>query len=242
MKIYKQNRWFTLDEYTVCVGELKDGMFLDGGKEVRAARIHAAYENKSNRLLKYVTLQWLLFDTEGYSYESAILRKLYGTDEQRKLREGHLNPGKSTRGWIAFQLPKDAEISHVQFRANYMAKAVADVALVLDDSGKNRGITAVSPSSSIPPALFNAGQLYELKKPIIDFHGNEFLPQDRLTFVKSYDPHHGLYTFVFAEATLYLHEGKHAEILENNGRYFTPIGHHKQRKPLMQKLKLGKRT
>lgn len=213
MKMYKQNEWFTLDDYTVSVSELKDDLFRDGGKKVRAARIHVAYENKSSRLLKYVTLQWLLFDTEGYSYDSAILRKLYGTDERRKLREGHLNPGRSTQGWVAFQLPKEAEISHVQFRANYMAKAVADVALVVGNGGNEGKKTAVFRPSPIGPAFFKAGQLYELKKPIIDFYGNEFLPQDRLTFVKSHDPYHGLYTFVFAEATLYLHEGKHAEIL-----------------------------
>ena len=43
-----------------------------------------------------------MFDTEGYSYENSIMLKFYGDDAQRKLQEGHLNPGREVKGWVAY--------------------------------------------------------------------------------------------------------------------------------------------
>ncbi len=129
MTTYQQNEWFEQDSYRVRVGNLKDEMISEKKTQQRSVRIEVQYENRSQRTLKYVTLQWLLYDTDGYSYSSTILRKMYGGDAIRKLPEGRLNPGKSVRGWVAFEVPKDAKLAYVQFRANFMADAVADVYL-----------------------------------------------------------------------------------------------------------------
>ena len=133
MKSYKLNEWVELDEYKIIITAVKEESIQTGStqslEEIRAVRIHVAYENRSGKPFKFVTLQWLLFDQDGYSYESEILRKLYGDDAPRKLQEGHLSPGKSVQGWVAFQIPKDARPAYVQFRKNYMADTVADISL-----------------------------------------------------------------------------------------------------------------
>ena len=133
MKGYKLNEWVELDEYKIIVTTMKEESTQTGSAqatgEIRAVRIHVAYENRSDKPFKFVALQWLLFDQDGYSYESEILRKLYGDDAPRKLQEGRLSPGKSVQGWVAFQLPKDARPAYVQFRKNYMADTVADISL-----------------------------------------------------------------------------------------------------------------
>ncbi len=137
--MYKINEWFEQDGYRLKLVEIKE----EGIAELKAVRIHVVYENHTDEPLNYVTLQWLVYDKEGYSYKSTITRTFYGDDFVRKLPEGLLSPGKSVRGWVAFELPQNATPDYVQFRKNFMAKSVAEIAW----DGKNARKRSPSPNS-----------------------------------------------------------------------------------------------
>ena len=144
--MYPKNEWVEIDGYRIKLSEVKEEMVRESSKKIRAVRIHVLYENRTDHPLKYVTVQWLLYDTEGYSYSSTIMRKFYGDDSSRKLSEGLLSTEKKVRGWVAFELPQDAKPDYVQFRANFMADAVADVYL---DEHKNNAAKKETDTSNI---------------------------------------------------------------------------------------------
>ncbi len=119
--IYSLNQWASADGYNVRVQAWKDGVVYDSGTltpaNVRSIRALVEYANYSNDPLKFRLGQWLLFDTEGFAYEFEIRNQFYENDALRKLKEGMLVPGQQVKGWVAFQLPEDAQLSHVQFQS-----------------------------------------------------------------------------------------------------------------------------
>ena len=66
------------------------------------------------------------------------------------------------------------------------------------------------------------GEVYEVRRELVDYQGTRFSPGMHLTFREAHFlPYHGGHTIVFAEASLYLQEEEHAEILGNLDRYLT---------------------
>ena len=131
-KIESMDQWVSVDDYTVRVeGGLKDALIHDTGvrppEDVRSVRILVVYANPSNQPLKYRLGQWLLFDAEGFSYESELRDQFYQDDARVKLREGVIDPGQQARGWVAFKIREKAQPAYVQFRADYMTRKVANV-------------------------------------------------------------------------------------------------------------------
>ena len=120
-EMYSLNHWVNADNYTICVHALKDMIVYDSGAttpaHVRSVRILVEYANHSNVSLKFRLSQWLLFDTEGFAYEFEIRNQFYEKDAVHKLKEGVMIPGQQVKGWVAFQLPKEAQLSHVQFQS-----------------------------------------------------------------------------------------------------------------------------
>ena len=55
---------------------------------------------------------------------------------------------------------------------------------------------------------------YRIQRDFADFHHNQFMQGELLTFVESHFlPYHGGYTVVFKERTLYLQEEVNSDIL-----------------------------
>lgn len=241
MTDYALNEWASTEDYLVRVEEVKEEMVLDGGlkrkTEVRSVRILVAYQNKKNLLLKHVTLQWLLYDTDGYNYGSQLTRYFYGDDAPRKLQEGYIGLGKQVRGWVAFKVPQDAVLDYVQFRSNYMSdKAVtislekqptpfeAEPKISTDQNFFEKVWQTVKPKSADPDfLLLEPTAVYRFKKPVIDFYGNTFSPGDELTYNGRYPAYQGLHILLFVETTLYLHEDSHADLLAEWDRFIERV-------------------
>ena len=126
-------QWGEQDNYHIYVHQLKDSTIYDNGliepEHVRSSRIYVEYENKTTESLEYRGGQWLLYDKDGHSYDNEIRVQFYEDDAPRKLKEGIIQSNKSVRGWVAFQVPEDAELDYVQFRSNYLSDSVIDVIL-----------------------------------------------------------------------------------------------------------------
>jgi hypothetical protein len=232
MTTYNLNQWIDIDNYLVRVEEMKEEIIRIGrhAEQTRTVRFLVAYKNQTQGTLKHTGLQWLVYDTAGFNYDNEIVNAYFGDDVGRKLQEGRMNPGRQVKGWVAFDLPQDAALDYVQFRADFMTPNTADIAL---DSAKiakkeppanflqKTWQALTPPKTEISLSNLQAGKQYTLKKPIVDFYGNQFVPGTKLTYQKSYPPHHGLHTIIFDEATLYLHEDNHADIFAETGRFIS---------------------
>ena len=70
--------------------------------------------------------QWQVFDTENYKYEYEYAPTYLYQDKGRpSLTETILNPGDSTRGWLAFKIPVGKTVKRFQFFSGYMSAHVA---------------------------------------------------------------------------------------------------------------------
>ncbi len=240
MADYRLNQWIEIDDYLIRVEDIRDEIIVhrtfSNAEEIHAVRLLVAYQNKKRLPLKHVGLQWLLYDTAGYSYNNDIWLKLFGNNAIHKLQEGHIRPGKEVKGWVAFKMPKDAVPDYVQFRSNFMTSNIATISLAkLPITFEKEPAADASPNllqkmwqtvkpakSDTLPLTLEPGSQYVFKKPIIDFYGNSFAPGDQLTYEKSYPPYQGLHTLLFAEGTLYLHEDNHADIFADMARFIAP--------------------
>ena len=76
--------------------------------------------------LKYSTLKWQLYDSNGYKYDA-----LYPDNrvKQPKFSEGYLTPGNFVTGWVTFELPKDAAPQRAQFFEDFLSGNVVEFAL-----------------------------------------------------------------------------------------------------------------
>ena len=241
MADYVLNQWVTIEEYLIRVEDVKDEMItvrsFSSSEEVRAIRILVAYKNKRSLALKHVGLQWLLYDTDGYSYDNTILLRLFGDDDNRKLQEGYVGIGKVVKGWVAFKVPKEAVIDYVQFRKHYMTDNIATISLekatAVAEKEPETGDKAsllqkvwqtVKPAKSDEVSFsFEPGEQYVVKKPIVDFFGNVFSVGDELTYAKRYPPYQGLHILLFTEGDLYLHENEHGDLFADMARFIEAI-------------------
>ncbi|OQY48672.1 MAG: hypothetical protein B6242_01825 [Anaerolineaceae bacterium 4572_78] len=84
------NQWSHAEDYAICVHHLKDSVIHDIGlrspKHVRSVRILVKYVNSSKSPLNFRLSQWLLFDTDGFSYEFELRNQFYEDDVSHKLR------------------------------------------------------------------------------------------------------------------------------------------------------------
>lgn len=132
--MHEPNRWLAIDDYTIFVHSgLKDAVINDTGlitpELVRSVRILVEYNNHSEKPVKFRLGQWLLFDTDGFSYESELRNQFYEDDASCKLREGIIDPGQQVKGWVAFSITKNSRLSHVQFRADFITRKVINIQL-----------------------------------------------------------------------------------------------------------------
>lgn len=132
--MHESDRWLAINDYTIFVhSALRDAVINDTGlitpEFVRSVRILVEYINHSDTSIKFRLSQWLLFDTDGFSYESEIRNQFYEDDASCKLREGIIDPGQQAKGWVAFKVSIKSRLSHIQFRADFITSKVINIRL-----------------------------------------------------------------------------------------------------------------
>jgi hypothetical protein len=116
-------QWVNAESYAICVHALKDVVVSDTGisvpAHVRSVRVLVEYANNTAIPFRFFLHQWLLFDTDNFAYEFEIRNQFYEEDAIHKLKEGTIQSGQKVKGWVAFQVPEKARLSHIQFQMGY---------------------------------------------------------------------------------------------------------------------------
>ncbi|MCW3085836.1 MAG: hypothetical protein JWP12_3202 [Bacteroidetes bacterium] len=109
----KSSEYKTNNEYT----QPSEGM--------RFYCINVEYSNPtSDLILDANPLQWKLYDSEGYAYEMAI-----ADSKEPELKMASINPGNKLKGWITFEIPKDAKPVKVQFQPDMVNSSNVEIDL-----------------------------------------------------------------------------------------------------------------
>ena len=82
----------------------------DSGNKYVAVEV--TYENETNDSISYNVYDWLLSDSDGYTYDQA-----WGSKEP-DLSSGDLNPGEKVRGWVTFEVPDTSDQYSIKFTPN----------------------------------------------------------------------------------------------------------------------------
>jgi len=70
--------------------------------------------------------QWSLFDKQGHSYRRIAIGTHQYFRTRHQFREQVIGLGQNLRGWIAFSVPNDAEITVLQFKTAYIGAKIAN--------------------------------------------------------------------------------------------------------------------
>lgn len=123
VETHNQKQWVSVENYAICVHSSKDVVVYDTGASspanVRSVRVLVEYANNTTIPFRFSLNQWLLFDTDNFAYESEIRNQFYEEDAIHRLKEGTIQPGQKVKGWVAFQVPEKARLSHIQFQMGY---------------------------------------------------------------------------------------------------------------------------
>jgi hypothetical protein len=95
--------------------------------EKRVIYLNVEYRNNGSETLSCRRSQWILFDAEGYTYDSATATVYYEGHSRPALGgERFISPGMKVRGWVAFEIPPTAIIERVQFLTGHLTTKTAE--------------------------------------------------------------------------------------------------------------------
>lgn len=82
--------------------------------------------------------QWWLYDEDGYSYEAQGSNRWLYENNGKPFLGGtrYLSPGTKVRGWVAFELPREAVPERLQFVDGFLSGNTADFWLFDGDETK----------------------------------------------------------------------------------------------------------
>lgn len=121
--VFKVNDVIQLGDYVITITKFIDNApspdeFTkpEEGKKFVAAEV--LYENTTgDKQLDYNPFDWKLIDGDSYSYEIDIMNSA----KEPSLHAGTLNTGQKARGWVNFQIPKEARELKLQFTPNWLS-------------------------------------------------------------------------------------------------------------------------
>jgi hypothetical protein len=117
-------QWLRVAEYEVCLHSISE----ETVNKERVLYIDVAYRNPSATAITCRHDQWVVFDSEGYTYEPVKdfnFRELYEGNGKRYMGMSRiLTPGMRLRGWLGFLIPPETGIEYLQFSGGIPAKTV----------------------------------------------------------------------------------------------------------------------
>jgi ribosomal protein S27AE len=117
-------QWLRVAEYEVFLHSIS----VETINKDRVLYIDVAYRNPSSTAVTCRHDQWLVFDTEGYTYEPVKdfnYREMYEGNAKRYLGMSRIiTPGMRLRGWLGFLIPPSTTVEYLQFSGGTPAKTV----------------------------------------------------------------------------------------------------------------------
>jgi len=108
-KLFNVGEDIKLGDYIVTVNKIENpyrekNEFSQPEEGNKFIAVEVSYQNNTtDKTISYNTLDWKLFDGEGYNYESS-----WSATKKPDLSSGDINPGSKVRGWITFEIPVKA--------------------------------------------------------------------------------------------------------------------------------------
>lgn len=121
---HQLGQWLKAGDYEICVHDI----FEEQVKNQWMVYINVEYRNNSDENLSCRVGQWIMYDTEGYSYDSVSQSAYFGDKGRPRLNERVIAPGMRVRGWMAFKKPTQ-DMERLQFLSGYVGKHTVDFLL-----------------------------------------------------------------------------------------------------------------
>jgi ribosomal protein S27AE len=117
-------QWLRVAQYELFLHSVS----VETVKKERVLYIDVAYRNRSASAITCRHDQWLVFDSEGYTYEPVKdydFRELYEGNGKRYVGLSRIiSPGMRLRGWLGFLIPASTTIEYLQFSGGIPTKTV----------------------------------------------------------------------------------------------------------------------
>ncbi len=114
---HQHQQWLAAGDYEVFVHE----MFEEKVKEQRVFYANVEYRNPGSDILSCRHNQWVIFDRDGYGYDSSWDSNLFKEHVPGLTGERFASPGMQVRAWVAFKVPSEVEIIRLQFITAFLS-------------------------------------------------------------------------------------------------------------------------
>ncbi|MDM8547035.1 hypothetical protein [Candidatus Venteria ishoeyi] len=128
---HQLGQWLRVGDYEICVHEI----FEEKIKNQWMVYANVEYRNQVQTTLSCRVGQWIMFDTENYSYDGVSQSQFFEDKGRPRLSERIIAPRTGVRGWLAFKKPLQAEMERLQFLTGYMSEHTVNFMLKAESTG-----------------------------------------------------------------------------------------------------------
>jgi hypothetical protein len=119
-------QWLKVGPYEIFV----HAIFEEPVDSRRVVYAEVEYRNSGLEQLSCRSSQWVLYDSEGYTYDTQSESALFAAQERPRLAgERFLTAGMKVRGWVAFVIRKPAVVERLQFLTGHLTTKTAEFLL-----------------------------------------------------------------------------------------------------------------
>lgn len=120
---HQLKQWLKVGSYEIFLHEVQE-LRRD---ETHFFCINIEYRNNSKETLSCRRNQWILFDRDGYTYDSDPFLKLPDSFNGQLLGGDRLvTPGAKVRGWVVFKLSEATVVDRLQFLTSVLSSKTAE--------------------------------------------------------------------------------------------------------------------
>ena len=119
---HQLKQWLKVGAYEIFLHEIQE---LRDKSHFFCANVE--YRNSGSEPLNCRRNQWILYDTDGYSYEGDPFAKLPDSLNGQLLGgDRTLTPGSHLRGWVVFELSKSVTVGRLKFITSILSTKTAE--------------------------------------------------------------------------------------------------------------------
>lgn len=120
---HQLRQWLRVGEHEIFVHGILDEIF----EKERLISVDAEYRNNSMEILSCRRNQWVLYDSDAYSYDTMSNTTVLEQHTRPPIGgERIISPGGRVRGWVAFKVPESAKPERLQFLTGFLKTKTVD--------------------------------------------------------------------------------------------------------------------